>query len=70
MTEFKLPPSPKIMNELVHALGQAAGAATQLLHQHQDPRWMPVRAGIEGAKEIIALRATIPTTRITGIRPL
>lgn len=40
----------QILHELIDGLTQASGGASQLIHQHQDPRLMMVREAIELTK--------------------
>lgn len=60
----------KLLNELIESLTQAAGATTQLLHAHQDPRWMIIREALELSKDGIAQVATIPAVKYSGVRPI
>ena len=61
---------PKLLNEFIESIGQAAGAASQLLHAHQDPRWMIVREALELTKEGATKVATIAAVKITGVKPI
>lgn len=61
--------SPKLLNEFIESIGQAAGATTQLLHHHQDPRWMMVREALELTKEGATKVATFAATKFTNVRP-
>lgn len=60
---------PVLLNQLVEALNQAAGGASQLIHTMSDPRWMIIRDSIELTKEGVLEIATFAASKITTIRP-
>lgn len=70
MKEYTIADQPRLLNQLIESLGQAAGAASQLLHQHQDPRWFVIRDALEGAKAGVTGVATIAATKISTEKPV
>lgn len=60
---------PVLLNDLVEALNQANGGASQLLHAMQDPRWMIIRDSIELVKHGALQVATFNVSKITAIAP-
>lgn len=68
MKELKVSDQPRLLNELVQALSQAAGGASQLIHQMQDPRWMMIREAIELTQEGVLEVATF-ATKLSIIKP-
>lgn len=60
---------PVLLNQLVEALNQAAGGASQLIHAMQDPRWLMVRDMIELTKHGALDQATFAASKITAIKP-
>lgn len=60
---------PRLLNQLIESLGQASGAASQILHMHQDPRWMMIRDALDLAKEGTMSIATTAVKQITAVRP-
>lgn len=65
MTQLTLADQPRLLNQLIEALGQASGAAGQIIHQHQDPRWFMVRDMLDLAKEDATTRATFAAAKIS-----
>jgi L-cysteine desulfidase len=51
MKNINIADQPKILKDLCDALTQASGAASQLTHTMQDPRWMMIRESIDLTKE-------------------
>lgn len=68
MKELSLADQPRLLNQLIEALGQASGAAGQILHVHQDPRWFMIRDALDLAKEGVTGVATFAATKMT-VRP-
>lgn len=60
---------PKLLNDLIEGLAQSAGAASQILHAHRDPRWFVIRDALELAKEGVGLLAVAEAKRYTAVRP-
>lgn len=60
---------PRLLNQLIESLGQASGAASQLLHLHQDPRWLMIRDALDLAKEGTMAVATVAARQISTVRP-
>lgn len=59
---------PKILNELIAGLKQAAGGASQLIHQLDDPRWIMIREAIELTQEGVFQVASF-ATKLSIIKP-
>ena len=59
---------PKLLNELIESLAQAAGGASQLVHHMRDPRWMGIRDIIELVQGGVLEVATV-STKISIIKP-
>jgi len=51
MKNINIADQPKLLRELVDALTQASGAASQLTHTMSDPRWILIRESIDLTKE-------------------
>lgn len=49
---------PQMLQQLIEGLTQAEGACSQIIHQHEDPRWMMIRQALSLTKEGCFLRAT------------
>lgn len=60
--------APQLLNELIESLGQASGAASQIIHQHQDPRWITVREALDLAKEGCMGLAVMSATKTIAIK--
>lgn len=60
---------PKALNDLMASLNQAEGAASQILHMHQDPRWFMIRDALALAKEGVGKVATV-ATKLTSVKPV
>lgn len=69
MGQLDVSDQPKLLNELVESLGQAVGAASQIIHLHQDPRWMMVREALELAREGVMSVATFEARKVTIVKP-
>lgn len=69
MKNIAISDQPRILNELVESLGQAAGAAGQLIHTMSDPRWMVIRESLDLAKEGVLKVATFAASKVTAVRP-
>lgn len=52
----------QVLLELVDALGKAAAASGQMLHQHQEVRFFALRSGLETLHHAVKQMATIPMT--------
>jgi hypothetical protein len=48
---------PEMLKEMVESLSQAEGAASQLIHMLQDPRFMVIRESLQLAKEGVLMLA-------------
>lgn len=57
--------APQLLNELVESITQAAGACSQLIHVHQDPRWMTIREMLDLFKEGIVGAATFQASKVS-----
>lgn len=66
MTKKK--PQPQILNELIDGLTQAIGASGQIIHQHQDPRFLEIRSSLELAKQGCIGLATFAATKSFAVR--
>lgn len=55
---------PQMLQELIQGLTQAEGAAGQIIHQHQDPRWILIRDTLSGAKELCFSMATFDARKV------
>lgn len=53
----------KLINRFIEGLSQAIGASSQMIHQHQDPRWMTLRDLLTAVKETTVAVAVNPITR-------
>jgi len=62
--------APVLLNGIIEGLTQATGACSQLIHAHQDPRFMMLRETLESARDICKQQATFAATKITRIRPI
>lgn len=60
---------PKVLNTLIESLAQAAGGASQLVHHHQDPRFVILRTAIDEARDMCIHIATINASKITRVKP-
>lgn len=60
---------PEMLNELIGGLTQAIGAAGQVVHQHQDPRFLEIRSSLELAKQGCIGLATFAATKSFAVRP-
>lgn len=69
MNNIKISEQPKLLNDLVESLRQAAGGASQLVHMMGDPRWMMIREAIELTQEGVLGIMTIETKKIGLIKP-
>lgn len=69
MTQISVADQPRLLNDLVASLNQASGAAGQIIHLHQDPRWMMIREALDIAKEGVMQVATV-ATRLSSIKPI
>ncbi len=69
MPKYTIADQPRLLNDLIGALTQAAGASTQMLHHHKDPRWFQIRDGLEQAKDNVTKLATVAASRTTLVRP-
>jgi hypothetical protein len=65
MAENKSP--TKILAELVESLNKASGAAGQIIHQHQDPRFFVARKALMAAKDDILHMATFDITQSIAV---
>ncbi len=70
MTDTKLSDQPRLLNDLIESLGQASGATSQLIHMHQDPRWMMIRDALDLAREGCIGLATFQARKVTPVKPL
>lgn len=52
------------LKELVEALGQAAGACSQLIHQQQNPKFILIRDAVELMKEGVLGLATFEVKKL------
>lgn len=68
MTEYTVADQPKALNDLISSLNQALGAASQIIHMHQDPRWMMIRDALELTKEGVTSVASM-AARLTVGKP-
>lgn len=69
MKEIKISDQPRLLNELVEAISQAAGASGQLIHTMNDPRWMVIREALDLTKEGVLKLATFAASKVTAVRP-
>lgn len=61
---------PKLLNNIVDGLSQAIGASSQIVHMHQDPRWMAIRETLEIAKKGCTNYATFAATKTRIVKAL
>lgn len=69
MDKVNVSSQPLLLNQLIEALNQAAGGASQLIHGMQDPRWMVIRDSVELTKEGVLEIATFAAQKISTIKP-
>jgi len=58
---MKEPNQAILIKEFIEGLGQASGAASQMIHMHQDPRWMIMRDLLESVRDVTMRSTVIPT---------
>ena len=69
MPEIKISDQPKLLDDCLEGLRQAAGGASQLAHSQRDPRWLFIRELIECTQGAVLEQATFAASKITTVRP-
>ncbi len=70
MKQIQISDQPTILNEMVQALAQASGGASQLIHSQRDPRWIFIREIIECTQGAILEQASFAAKKVSLIRPV
>lgn len=60
----------KILSQLVEALKQAEGGCSQLIHQHQDLRFLLIRNVLDAVTTDIISIATFNATQTLAVKPI
>lgn len=68
MKNINIAEQPKILKDLCDSLTQAAGAASQLTHSMQDPRWMLIRESLDLTKEGVIQVITFEASKSIAVR--
>lgn len=63
MKNIDIADQPKLLKDLCDSLTQASGAASQLTHTMQDPRWMILREAIDLTKEMVIHQITFAASK-------
>lgn len=54
----------QIMIELVESLTQAIGGASQIVHHHRDPRFIPVTDALRAVKDAVIETVIVPSKTV------
>lgn len=69
MSNIQVSDQPALLNQMIEALGQAAGGASQLIHSQRDPRWIFIREMIECTQGAVLEQASFAARKISVIKP-
>lgn len=68
MKEINVSDQPMLLNQMIEALSQAAGGASQLIHSQRDPRWIFIRELIECTQGAVLEQATFAAQKISRVK--
>lgn len=68
MRQINVSDQPLLLNQMIEALSQAAGGASQLIHTQRDPRWIFIREMIECTQGAVLEQATFAAKNITTVK--